>query len=264
MSWDARAARARSTSNLSSSHGDRHRIAHARDVRPRRKPPSHQCPVVARPHQMSPQSEVIRDPRMRCRSLGVSHRVEHLHHALPFSVQLAPLMKNPSADCIIPSRTSQNGRFWRRPAVGEWRIAIRSRLLGFRKADVCALRCTAKTTPSIPSIRSSKAAVRFLQTRRPMASRGLVRNRYTIGRTTMKGGHERANTSATPCCRVCPLCQRPNFFSEPTVGPEAGSLHRSAICMLVAEPPWWWHSELAAAQDQGRSGWYPQNCMGRP
>ena len=55
-------------------------LAHGRHLRPRSEPPSHQSSIVARPHEVSPWSKMIRDLRMhRQEPLGVSHRLESSH-----------------------------------------------------------------------------------------------------------------------------------------------------------------------------------------
>jgi hypothetical protein len=68
--------------NLENSHRDRCCAAHARDLRPGRESPAHQCPIVKRPHRMAARSEMVRHLCMhRQEALGLPHRFESSHGA---------------------------------------------------------------------------------------------------------------------------------------------------------------------------------------
>ena len=68
--------------NLANSHRDRCRAAHARDLRPGRESPAHQCPIVARPHRMAVRSKMVRHLCMhREEAPGLPHRFESSHGA---------------------------------------------------------------------------------------------------------------------------------------------------------------------------------------
>ena len=75
-------AHSRTASNLANSHRARCRAAHIRHLRPGRESPSHQCPIVARPHRMAARSKMVRHLCMhREEALGLPHRFESSHGA---------------------------------------------------------------------------------------------------------------------------------------------------------------------------------------